>query len=164
MNLDKDYRDILQLFEKHEVEYLVVGGIAVCYYAKPRSTQDLDLWVEVSDENLERVNRAVGDFGGPKKVATDGVDLGSGEWVELGGPESHIDIIGMIKGCDFSDCWERRTDDTVEGIKAQFISKDDLIASKQAARRPQDLVDVENIKTYDQEKERHRKHSQGHEK
>ena len=48
MNSIADFEDILALFEEHKVHYLIVGGLAFIFHAKPRYTKDMDLWVENS--------------------------------------------------------------------------------------------------------------------
>lgn len=58
MNLGPDFKDFLRAFADAEVRYLLVGGYAVSFHARPRFTKDLDVWVEDSARNLERVERA----------------------------------------------------------------------------------------------------------
>jgi hypothetical protein len=43
MDSIRDFEDILRLFEQHDVRYLIVGGLAVIFHAKPRYTKDMDL-------------------------------------------------------------------------------------------------------------------------
>ena len=60
-----------------------------------------------------------------------------------------FDILVSIPGVDFDSAWERRIEtviDTATGLKANFISADDLIASKLASGRPRDLADVDDIR------------------
>ena len=40
-----DFEDLLMLFDQHDVRYLIVGGLAFIYHAKPRYTKDMDLWL-----------------------------------------------------------------------------------------------------------------------
>jgi hypothetical protein len=60
-----------------------------------------------------------------------------------------VDILSEIPGVDFESAWERRLEDVIDtasGLKGNFISRDDLIAAKLAAGRPQDLADVDAIR------------------
>jgi len=59
------YRELLQLLNECEVEYLIVGGFAVMKYGEPRYTKDLDVWVHNSAQNSLRVVRALTKFGRP---------------------------------------------------------------------------------------------------
>src|SRR5437879_11830815 len=69
------YRELLQLLNEFEVEYLIVGGFAVMKYGEPRYTKDLDLWVHNSPENSVRVIAAVKKFGAP--LEHDGITAGT---------------------------------------------------------------------------------------
>lgn len=50
MNLSPDFKDFLRAFADADVHYLVVGGYAVSFHARPRFTKDLDVWVEDTDQ------------------------------------------------------------------------------------------------------------------
>ena len=53
------------MIEKHAVRYLIIGGLAFIYHAKPRYTKDLDLWIDPTTENVNRANKALAEFGSP---------------------------------------------------------------------------------------------------
>lgn len=59
------YKELLQLLNEFEVEYLIVGGFAVMKYSEPRYTKDLDVWVHNSRQNSLRVVEALRKFGAP---------------------------------------------------------------------------------------------------
>ncbi len=61
--LGKDVRELLVLLDKHDVRYLIVGGFAVAVHGTPRYTKDLDIWVECSSDNANRLVRVLEDFG-----------------------------------------------------------------------------------------------------
>ena len=63
MDTVQDFEDILALFAEHRVRYLIVGGLAFIFHAKPRYTKDIDLWVDSDHDNVRRANRALRDFG-----------------------------------------------------------------------------------------------------
>ena len=60
-----DYKELLQLLNEFQVEYLIVGGFAVMKYGEPRYTKDLDVWVHNSPQNSLRVVEALKKFGAP---------------------------------------------------------------------------------------------------
>ena len=49
METVQDFEDILFLLNKHGVKYLIVGGLAFIYHAKPRYTTDIDIWIDIDD-------------------------------------------------------------------------------------------------------------------
>lgn len=55
----RDFEDILELLERHEVRYLIIGGLAFTYHAMPRYTKDIDLWLDPTGGNVARVNQAL---------------------------------------------------------------------------------------------------------
>ena len=77
--LPEDYKDILAVFAKHRVRYLVIGGYAVVYYTEPRYTKDFDLWIDRSPENARRVYQALVEYGAPvSKITPDDFSGGYG--------------------------------------------------------------------------------------
>jgi hypothetical protein len=68
MALHPDFRDLLSAFADGEVRYLLVGGYAVGFHARPRLTRAIDLWVDPTPDNLARVEAALRSFGAPPEV------------------------------------------------------------------------------------------------
>src|SRR5438552_176085 len=65
MESHSHFKDLLAVFGRHKVRFLVVGGYAVMLYTEPRWTKDLDLWVDTAGDNAERVFAALCEFGAP---------------------------------------------------------------------------------------------------
>ncbi|MBU1247706.1 MAG: nucleotidyl transferase AbiEii/AbiGii toxin family protein, partial [Proteobacteria bacterium] len=63
MRIEKDFKEFIELLNKNEVRYLVVGGYAFSFHAEPRFTKDMDFFIEISDENSSRLMRALSEFG-----------------------------------------------------------------------------------------------------
>ena len=61
----------------------------------------------------------------------------------MGVPPIRVDVLMGIPGINFDDCWDRRVEVDFDGLNVIFISKQDLIYSKRAAGRPQDLIDAD---------------------
>lgn len=137
--------DLLSVFADEEVSYLVIGGYAVSFYDRPRYTKDLDLWVDRRPENLARVYRALVRFGAPAHVLRDLENLGPDEVLWMGNPPVRVDILQSVDGVEFDEVIRRRQVVDWHGVSVCLISREDLILSKRAAGRPQDLVDVANL-------------------
>ena len=140
-----DWLDLLNDLTNAEVRFLVVGAHALAAHGIPRGTQDLDVWIERTEENAARVWRALASFGAP----LDSVDLGPADLVsrntvlQLGVPPNRIDLLTSISGvAEFADAWGRRLEGRVRGRTFPFLGRDDLIANKKAAGRPKDLADL----------------------
>jgi len=141
-----DFKELLNLFKKYQVKYLIVGGYAVMRYTEPRFTKDLDLLVSVETKNATAVYKALKEFGAPLSGLTENDFSQQGYFYQMGYPPMRVDIMMSIPGVKFDDAWNRSEQLTIDGIEMKFISKEDLIESKKASGRPQDLIDLENLK------------------
>ena len=65
LDLDPNFSELLSLFNKHGVRYLLLGGYAVIFYGHPRTTNDFDVWVAVDPANADNVSRALVEYGFP---------------------------------------------------------------------------------------------------
>ena len=65
-----DFKELLKLFEKHKIRYLVVGGYAVMKYSEPRFTKDLDVSIATDQDNANGVYAALKEFGAPLENLT----------------------------------------------------------------------------------------------
>ena len=125
-----DFKELLNLFKKHNVKYLVVGGYAVMLYTEPRFTKDLDLLISVEIKNATAVYNALKEFGAPLANLNVEDFNQEGYFYQMGRPPMRVDILMSIPGVKFSNAWSRRKQLTIDGIKMNFISKEDLITSK----------------------------------
>jgi hypothetical protein len=144
--MSPDFKEILSVFNEHEARYLIVGAYAVMKYSEPRYTKDLDIWVEASSENASRVYAALAEFGAPLDGLTED-DFASDGFFQMGQPPIRIDIMMSIDGIEFADAWPNRLEGDFDGIPATFIGRDELLMAKEAAGRPQDLLDIDSINT-----------------
>ena len=138
MDTIRDFADMLELLGKHKVRYLVIGGLAVIYHARPRYTKDIDIWVDPSAENVTRVNAALSDFGSPVLL-----DAGSDEQiVQIGVEPNRIDLIRTIDGMDFDDAWEKREEAPYGTVPVNWIDIDSLILMKSRIEVPRHQDDA----------------------
>ena len=107
--LSRDFKEFAELLNANGVEYLVVGGYALAVHGQPRYTGDLDLWLRVTPGNVERVLRALADFGFGS-VGLSAADFMQPEAViQLGHPPGRIDLLTLVDGVDFDACFAKRT-------------------------------------------------------
>jgi len=145
MFVNSDFSDLLRLFNANQVKYLVIGGYALIQYAEPRYTEDLDLWISADASNAQAVYRALREFGAPLADLTAADFAQEGYFYQMGVPPVRVDILMGIPGAIFADAWSRRMEVDFDGLLVPFIARQDLIAAKRAAGRPQDLLDVEQL-------------------
>lgn len=153
-----DFKELLSVLNEHRVKYLVIGAYAVSIHAQPRATKDLDILVKPDVENAKAVYAALLKFGAPLEGLTTADFAEAGPFFHMGHEPIAVDILTEIPGVDFDTAWARRVEDAVDrasGLKATFISRDDLIAAKLAAGRPQDLADVAAMQKAKENREQH---------
>jgi hypothetical protein len=141
-----DFRELLSILAKYKVHYLVVGGYAVMKYTEPRFTKDLDLWIATDPENAEAVFAALREFGAPLKDLTPADFTQDGYFYQMGNPPFRLDIMMSVPGVSFDAAWANRQETQVEGLAIPFISKADLIKTKEASGRDQDVIDVKKLR------------------
>ena len=145
----QDYKDLLSAFGAHGVRYLIVGGFAVIFHSQPRFTKDLDLFIKADPVNAQATYAALAEFGAPLQGIRPEGFADRSSFFRFGHDPHGFDILPDMPGVDFDAAWERRIETTVDpetGLKAFFISRDDLITAKLASGRLQDLADVDAIR------------------
>ena len=145
----QDFKELLSVLNEHRVKYLVVGAYAVSIHAQPRATKDLDILVKADAANAQAVFAALAQFGAPLQGLCAADFAEHGPFFRMGREPVSVDILTAIPGVEFDAAWQRRVEDVVDpasGLKANFISREDLIAAKLASGRPQDLADVDAIR------------------
>ena len=143
MFVNSDFSDLLNIFRRNNVRYLVIGGYAFIQYAEPRFTKDLDILIATNPENAKAVYTSLREFGAPLQDLTEADFAQEGYFYQMGSPPVRVDILMDIPGVNFEEAWERRLEVQFDEVSVPFISKQDLIATKRAAGRPQDLLDIE---------------------
>ena len=102
------YKELLQVLNDFEVQYLIVGGYAVMKYGEPRYTKDLDVWVENSPENSERVVAALRKFGAPVEHDKITAETFSHQRVvyQIGVAPIRVDVLTEVTGVEFRRAWD----------------------------------------------------------
>jgi predicted nucleotidyltransferase len=143
--LNQDFKEFVQSLNDNQVRYLIVGGYAVAFHGHPRYTKDLDVWVERSPSNAERIVRALEQFGFGSLGLTDSDFIQPNQIIQLGHPPCRIDLLTTLSAVDFETCHQARLETEVDGVKVNFIDLENLKTTKRAAGRHQDLADIENL-------------------
>jgi predicted nucleotidyltransferase len=143
--LDANFADFLRSLNRHEVKYLVVGGYAVGYHGFVRATGDLDVFVGISEANAGKLVAAFRDFGFDVPELSRGVFMERGKIVRIGVPPLRLEVMNDISGVSFPECYARRIEEMIDGVRINFIDREKLLVNKRAAGRPKDLADVDAL-------------------
>ena len=145
MEVQQDFRDLLELFNKHRVDYIIVGAYALGFHGAPRYTGDLDVLVRPDLVNSGSIMQALDEFGfGSVGLTAEDFEK-EGKVVQLGLPPVRVDIITSITGVP----WEQARSGRVKGqfgdLTVHYLGRDEFIANKRALGRKKDIADLEAI-------------------
>ena len=142
---NSDFLDFLEILNKQKVEFLLVGGYAVIIHGYIRSTGDLDLWINKTDENFIKLEKSYKAFGASmfskKDFESDKFDVWS-----IGIEPRKIEILTHVDGLVFNESFKNCNWFELDKFKVPVIDFEDLIKNKFASGRYKDLADIEQLK------------------
>lgn len=145
MEVQKDFRDLLELLNAHQVEYMIVGAYALAFYGVPRYTGDMDIFVKPEAENARHIMAALNDFGFGSSGLKAEDFAAEDRVIQLGYSPVRIDIITSLTGISWTEASSGRVAGTYGGIPVYFIGRQQLIKNKKALGRKKDLADLEAL-------------------
>lgn len=142
-----DFHDFIEAFNHYKVEYVLVGGYSVILHGYSRTTGDLDIWVNKTIENYDRIKKAFHLFGMPLFDMTEFNFLKNSDFdvFSFGRPPVSIDIMTAVKGLNFKETFSESKMVEVENISVRLIHYNHLIQAKKSAGRSKDIDDLENL-------------------
>lgn len=145
----QDFRDFLQALNNNNVEYLLVGGYAVIFHGYPRTTGDMDVWVNRTKENYQKLLKAFAAFRMPMFDMTEDRFLNHTEIdvFRFGRKPVAIDIMTKMGNLDFEECYPLATKYNDDDLVIKVVHYNHLIAAKKTAGRYKDLNDIENLES-----------------
>ncbi len=143
-------QDVFKFFQQHEVRYLVIGGVASVLYGVPRATFDLDILIEATTENAQRLLAALIDAGFGTATLTNAQDIVAHE-ITVFNDRVRIDVQTHTPGISFQDAWSRRKIIRYHGQDFFVLSKEDLIKAKRVSGRDIDIEDVHLLELPEQD-------------
>ncbi len=141
-------KDVFKSFQKNDVKYVIIGGIASILYGVPRATFDLDILIEPTPKNAQNFLNALLDSGFGTASLTNEKDLLSHE-ITIFKDKIRIDVQTSTPGINFDNAWKKKVKLEYSGQEFFVVCKDDLIASKRASGRKIDLEDVRLLELSD---------------
>ncbi len=134
-------QNVFRSFQQNDVKYVVIGGIAAILHGVPRTTFDLDILIEATPDNVDRLLKALEQAGLGTAVLTNIEDVLANE-ITIFQDRVRVDVQTSTPGITFPEAWKNRKKVTFRGQEFYILSKPDLIASKKASGRDIDLEDV----------------------
>ena len=145
MEVQPDFRDVLELFNEHKVDYLIVGGYALAFHGAPRYTGDIDIFVRPDQDNAQRIMKALDAFG----FGSVGLKTGDFQYpdkvVQLGVPPVRIDIVTSVTNVSWETAASNRAEGKYGDVAVHYIGRNEFISNKRAIGRKKDLADLEAL-------------------
>lgn len=144
---------LVQALVEGDVDFVVIGGVAVVLQAMPRFTKDLDICYSTAKDNLNALGKVLVELkarlrGIPETVpfVPDARTLRQTQILCLTTPVGDIDLLVSPDGAPSYQSLRRRADVMdLGGQSVRIASIEDMLDMKRAAGRPQDLVDIESL-------------------
>ncbi|CAN5901334.1 nucleotidyl transferase AbiEii/AbiGii toxin family protein [soil metagenome] len=141
--ISQHFKDFIEMLNKHNVQYLIVGGYAVGFHGFRRFTGDLDIWIKISDDNADKMMKVITEFPAPKNLFKKEDFLNekplAGGYFGL--EPFRIDILNSIDGVTFDECFPNAAKHNFEGTEMYFIHFNDLKKNKLSSGRLKDKME-----------------------
>jgi predicted nucleotidyltransferase len=146
MIFEKDFSDFIEILNKNEVKFVLVGGLAVVIHGHRRSTKDMDIFYERSVENCSNLLNSINEFGLKYLELTIDDFMDVNGFIKLGYEPVRIDLFCELPGVKFDEVFSHSIKYEDDGVSMQVIHVNDLIKNKIAVGRLQDKDDVNKLR------------------
>ena len=143
--VSQDYEDLFSTLNAHKIKYLVVGAYAVAFYAQPRFTKDLDVWIPTVLNDRKQVYAALRSYGAPLRDLTPEHFAEPGIILQLGVAPVRVDIMTEVPGLNAQDAWKHRVRSRYGRAAIHVLGLSEMIKAKQVSGRPQDKLDLAKL-------------------
>jgi len=136
------FQGVFASFHRHDVRYVVIGGIAAILHGVPRATFDLDILIEATPDNAQRLLNALIDVGLGTATLTTAEEI-LGHEITIFRDKVRIDVQTATPGLDFECAWAQRKEMNYAGQVFYMVSREHWMRRSRFAR----LI-VENAKRF----------------
>jgi Nucleotidyl transferase of unknown function (DUF2204) len=142
-----EHQEILSHLIQNHVEFLLIGGYAVIYHGYNRSTGDMDLWLNPTNDNRNKIVNAltVSGFETEDLAILSGMDFTKHLAFSIGIEPQRIDFITYINQVSFDEAYRNKVMYSFENMQIPVINIRELILSKINTGRKKDEADVEEL-------------------
>lgn len=146
MIFDNDFIDFIRILNHRDAKFVLVGGLAVVIHGHFRTTKDMDIFYEGSQENGKKILDSLNEFGFGFLKLTMSDMLDKDGYIKLGREPVRIDLFCDLPGVTFDEVFKNAIDYEEGDIKLKVIHVNHLIANKTKVGRFQDLDDVKKLR------------------
>ena len=149
ITIPNDFKELLELLNSHEIDYIIVGAYALALHGHPRFTGDLDIYVKPDIQNASQVVTVLEEFG------FGSLELGEDDFnrphrvVQLGVSPVRIDLLTSLTGLTWDQAVRGQLKGELGGVPVTFLGKVEYIQNKRALGRHKDIADAETLEEND---------------
>lgn len=145
MEVQQDFKELLELLNAHKAEYIIVGAYALAFHGVPRFTGDMDILVKPDPKNAEKILAALEEFGFGSQDLTISDFQDPDKVVQLGVTPVRVDLITSLTGVTWQQANEGKVKGTYGDVPVYYIGRKDFLSNKKALGRKKDLADIETL-------------------
>lgn len=140
--MDTPYEKLLESLARAEVKFIVVGGIAVALNGFVRTTDDVDILIERSPQNIQRLLAALDSFGEghARELSLEDFDESEGAIRVI--EDFPLDIFTVMRGQSYPDLVPYLRQTKINDAQIDFLNADGLIRLKADSAREKDQIDI----------------------
>lgn len=146
---NEDFVEYIQLLNKYEVEYVLLGGMAVNLHGYRRSTGDMDLFVNPTAENHSKMKKVHAEFGmmmGEMEKMENFTDTAKYDVYTFGVSPVQIDVMTACKGLNFGEAYKNSQRFIIDKeVPINVVEYHVLVKAKKASNRARDIADIEEL-------------------
>ena len=156
------YLNLFKALKTHNVDYLLVGGLAMNLHGVPRMTMDVDLVIALDAGNIAKLAGLAKELGLYPNVPVKLEDLADANKREALLAEKNLIALSLISSTpatptvdivihhplDFQKAFAKAVQRDISGTPVMLASIEDMIALKKAAGRAQDLSDITHLERF----------------
>lgn len=139
---------LLKVILKHDVNFILVGGVAVNFYGYSRPTGDLDVWLQPTESNKNKLVGALREL----EILSEDIELiNKSDFTaplafHIGStPPFVIDFLTKIVGVNWDEAWDMRFTEKIDNLSIPFIHVTHLKQNKMISGRAKDLNDLSQL-------------------
>jgi hypothetical protein len=145
MEVQPDFKELLELLNAHKVEYIIVGAYALAFHGVPRFTGAIDIFVKPDPKNAEKILAALEEFGFSSLDLTKSDFEDPDKVVQLGVAPVRVDLITSLTGVTWQQANKGKVEGTYGDVPVYYIGRKDFLVNKKTLGRKKDLADIEAI-------------------
>ena len=156
MKIANNFEEILIALVRAEVEFIIVGGYAVIFHGYGRTTGDMDIWLNPSDQNRKKLIEGLKNMGFSEESIhyVSNLNMMESFVLSIGEEPIKMELISHISGLKFHEVYPDAIPYTFsENLNVKFLDLKNLIINKMISGRLKDQADIEELQKINRSRE-----------